>query len=54
MSGGGGGDSITGFDDFLTVGDTDSLVDLFSGGSGNDTCFAEADDEVRGCEDVTP
>jgi large repetitive protein len=38
-------------DDTLQEGEVDSpLVDLFSGGSGTDTCFAGAEDAVRSCE----
>jgi Ca2+-binding RTX toxin-like protein len=38
-------------DDFLAEGEVDApLVDLFSGGTGADTCFAGVEDELRGCE----
>jgi hypothetical protein len=38
-------------DDFLAEGEVDApLIDLFSGGSGVDTCFAGDEDDVHGCE----
>ena len=37
--------------DFLAEGEVDApVVDLFAGGFGVDTCFAGAEDVVRGCE----
>jgi Ca2+-binding RTX toxin-like protein len=40
-----------GGNDFLAEGEVDApIADLFDGGSGLDTCFAGAEDNVRGCE----
>jgi Ca2+-binding RTX toxin-like protein len=62
VSGGGGDDDLhagVGSDrlfgnrgnDTLQEGEVDApLIDLFSGGSGVDTCTAGAEDRVRGCE----
>ena len=53
MAAGDGEDKLFGNagDDYLTGGEVDSpLVDLFAGGRGTDTCFADEEDEVRSCE----